>query len=103
MDSKPITARVPSDIAEMFEKACKQKRLTKSKAIAQMIATFNLPIKEIAKGETLKEPEEPQYSPEFNGFEAIEISPFDKENKWIKTETRFTFMFGLISFFRTSK
>jgi len=58
MSSKIISARVPSDIAEMFEKACKQQGLTKSKAMSQMIATPNLPVKQMAKGGALEIPDE---------------------------------------------
>lgn len=61
METKIISARVPVDIAEMFEKSCKQQGLTKSKALSQMIAQPDLSPTVMAKGgdvSSIKVPDE---------------------------------------------
>jgi len=58
MKTKIISARVPVDIAKMFEKSCKQQGLTKSKAMMQIISSPNLPMKKMAKGGELEVPDE---------------------------------------------
>tara|TARA_B110000285_G_C15038811_1_gene570739 strand:+ start:746 stop:1102 length:357 start_codon:yes stop_codon:yes gene_type:complete len=42
MKSKVISARVPIDIAEMFEKTCKQRGITKSKYLVDHITSPGL-------------------------------------------------------------
>lgn len=39
METKVISARVPLDIANMFENACKQKGITKSKYLGEILTT----------------------------------------------------------------
>lgn len=43
MSSKIISARVPIDVVEMFEKARKHKGLTKSKYMVELMSTPSLP------------------------------------------------------------
>lgn len=43
MESKVISARVPIDVAEMFEKSRKIKGLTKSKYMVELMSTPSLP------------------------------------------------------------
>lgn len=39
METKVISARVPVDVAKMFENACKQRGLSKSKYLGEIITT----------------------------------------------------------------
>jgi hypothetical protein len=49
--SRVISARVPVDVADLFNKACKQKGLTKSSYMVELMSTPGLPMKMKGGGE----------------------------------------------------
>ena len=68
MKTKVISARVPLDVAEMFETACKQRSLTKSTYLKQIITSPELPSTIMANGGAVIAPNNMNIPEELEGI-----------------------------------